>query len=227
MLNICIGYDKNEPIAYHVLCHSILRRASRPVCITPLYLPQLREAGLHTRERDPRQSTDFTFTRFLTPWLAGGGTSIFMDSDMLCLADICELESIARVNALSDVLVVKHDYTPNPDPKFLDQEQTTYPCKNWSSLMVFNGHRSAVRTLTPQYIDAATAMELHQFQWCRPDAVGALPPEWNHLVGEYEPNPAAKLVHFTRGGPWFEETYNCEYSRLWRKEMHHALSAAQ
>lgn len=226
MLNIVIGYDQNEPVAYHVLAHSLMRRASRPICITPLYLPQLQAAGIYRRSRDPNQTTDFTYSRFLTPWIAGaGGISIFMDSDMLCLGDICELETLARMQTFSDVLVVKHDYTPNPDPKFLGQAQSVYPCKNWSSLMLFNGYRMAVRRLTPDYINTVTAMDLHQFRWCRSeDDIGTLPPDWNHLVGEYAPNPAAKLVHFTRGGPWFPGFEDCEYADAWREELISAMS---
>lgn len=228
-LQICIGYDRNESVAYHVLAHSIMRRASRPICIIPLYLPQLRAAGLYTRSHDPLQSTDFTYSRFLTPWLTGPGSmSVFMDCDMLCLGDIYELETLAREHPACDVLVVKHDYTPNPDPKFLGHTQTTYPCKNWSSVMVFNGYRMAVRRLTPDYVNTVTAMDLHRFRWCRSeDDIGALPLEWNHLVGEYPANPAAKLVHFTRGGPWFEEFADCEFSAEWTSEFQDAFSTGK
>lgn len=226
VLNIVIGFDANEAVAYHVLAHSIMRRASKPVCITPLYLPQLQAQGLYTRERDPLQTTDFTYSRFLTPWIAGPGvTSVFMDSDMLCLTDICALDFEARCQPHSDVLVVQHDYVPNPDPKFLGQHQTAYPCKNWSSLMVFNGYRSAVRRLTPDYINTASAADLHRFHWARPGDVGSLPKEWNHLVGEYAPNPFAKLVHFTRGGPWFAGFEQCEFADEWRAELKDAMSA--
>lgn len=225
MLNIVIGYDKNESVAYHVLAHSIMRRASKPVSITGLYLPSLEKSGMYKRERDPRQSTDFTFSRFLTPWItsAMGGRSVFLDCDMLCLTDICELERIASEQLHRDVFVVKHHYTPNPDPKFLGQEQTLYPCKNWSSLMVFNGHRTAVRKLTPSYVNEASPMDLHQFKWA--NDVGDLPRHWNHLVDEYEYDPAAKIVHFTRGGPWFPQYGTCDYSEQWWDEFYDMASA--
>ncbi len=218
MLNIVIGYDQREAIAYHVLSHSIISRASRPVCIIPLMLPTLRQQGLYWRQPDPNQTTDFTYSRFLTPFIAGGGSSIFMDCDMLCLTDIYEV--LDHISYNHDVSVVKHNYTPNPAPKFLGQTQTNYPCKNWSSFMVFNPYRSAVKTLDAEYVNTASAMELHQFKWCRADYnIGSLPLEWNHLVGEYAPNPNAKLVHFTRGGPWFAEYADCEYAAEWQAEL--------
>lgn len=217
MLTVCIGYDHRESIAFHVLAHSILRRASRPVQIVPLansMLPQ------YARPRSPMQSTDFTYTRFLTPSLADdNAVSIFLDCDMLCLTDICQLEDIARTgsNLYHDVLCVQHDYTPADTRKFLNQPQTVYPCKNWSSLMVFNGHRSAVKTLNSHVVNTAEAMYLHQFKWAA--SVGKLDPAWNHLVGEYEPNENAKLVHFTLGGPWFCGFEHCEYSMAWFAEL--------
>ena len=215
-LKVCIGYDHREAIAYHVLSHSILKRASGPVCIQPIMLSQFSQ--FWNRKRSPLQSTDFTYARFLTPWLADDGeVSIFMDCDMLCLADVYELAAIARADPYQDVFVVKHDYTPRTEDKFLGAKQTVYPCKNWSSLIVFNGHRQAVRNLTPAAVNLAEPMFLHQFGWA-PD-VGSLDPEWNHLVGEYPPNPKAKIVHFTLGGPYFRGYENCEYASAWFDEL--------
>lgn len=224
MLNICIGYDPRESLAFHVLAHSIMRRASHSICITPIYLPSLERDGTYTRCRDPNQSTDFTYSRFLTPWLSGTrfADSIFMDSDMLCLTDIYSV--LDECSFSKDVHVVQHNYTPLPGPKFLGQPQVAYPCKNWSSFMVFNGGRQAIRNLTPSYVNSATPMDLHQFKWVRPGGLGSLPLEWNHLVGEYPPNPNAKVVHFTRGGPWFPEFGDCEYSDQWFAERDDMLN---
>lgn len=223
-LQVFIGFDPRSSVAYHVLAHSIMRRASRPVSITPLYRPQLRSMGAYLRERTPQESTDFSMTRFLTPYLSGySDVSIFMDNDMLCLGDICELEDMARANWSADVLVVKHEYTPKADYKFLGERQYHYPRKNWSSVMVFNGHRSAVRSLRPEYVNDALPSDLHQFKWA--SMVGSLPSTWNHLVDEYPPCENAKLVHFTNGGPWFPETVNCEFAQEWFKEAQDALTA--
>lgn len=141
---------------------------------------------------------------------------------MLCLCDICELEQLAQQDLYSDVLVVKHSYVPKGERKFLNNEQSKYPCKNWSSLMVFNGHRCAVQRLTPDVVNQLSPMELHQFKWAT--EVGSLPSEYNHLVGEYDIRPDAKIVHFTLGGPWFRPYQECEYSDEWFKEYDHAFS---
>ena len=212
MIRVFIGYDPAETVAFHVLGHSILRHASRPVAITGLRLPQL----AMWRERDPLQSTEFAFSRFLVPHLCGyQGRAIFMDCDMLCRADIAGLWG--AVPAEFAVGVVKHDYTPAASVKFRGQAQTTYPRKNWSSVMAFNAERC--KALTPEYVNEASGLALHGFQWLRDDEIYGLPMEWNHLVGEYAPNPDAKLVHFTQGTPCFEQYAECEFAREWYEEM--------
>lgn len=223
MIRVFIGYDPREAAAFSVLAHSIHARASQPVSITPLMLSELK--GVLTRERHPLQSTDFSFSRFLTPYLSDyGGWSVFMDCDMLVLDDI------ARLYALRDeryaVMVVKHDHVPKEARKFLDQPQTPYQKKNWSSVMLFNNARC--RALTPQYVNAATGLELHQFKWLGDDSlIGGLPECWNHLVGYHPPRRGMALVHYTLGGPYFHEYRDCEYAEEWRREQQAMLRVAQ
>ena len=213
MIRVFIGFDPAETVAYHVLAHSIMRHASEPVSITPLKLSQLPM----TRERDPRQSTEFSFSRFLVPWLCKWeGKAIFMDCDMLCRADIAELWQTPMDAAVG---VIKHDYTPKEGSKFLGNVQTTYAKKNWSSLMVFNN--AQCRLLPPETVNVVDGLYLHQFKWA--ETVGDLDPAWNHLVGEYAPNPKAKIVHYTLGGPWFKGYRDCEFADEWRQEWDRML----
>jgi hypothetical protein len=216
VLNVFIGYDPKESVAFHTLAHSILRRASVPVSIAPVMQSQLK--GVYTRPRGPTESTEFSLTRFLVPALAGyRGWSVFMDCDMLCLADIAQLAAEAERQPDKAVLVCQHDYVPRTERKFLGQIQTKYPRKNWSSLMLFNNERC--RALTPDYVNSATGLELHRFAWTEDRLIGALSLEWNWLVGEYEYNPAAKIVHYTLGGPYFDEYRGCDYAAQWFAEF--------
>jgi hypothetical protein len=215
VLQVFIGYDPREAVAYHTLAHSILRRSSVPVSIAPLMQSQLK--GIYTRRRGPTESTEFSLTRFLVPLLSDyRGWSVFMDCDMLCRADIAELAAHAASSAGKAVLVCKHDYTPSPERKFLNQVQTVYPRKNWSSVMLFNNERC--RALTADYVNSASGLELQRFSWIDDASIGELPLEWNWLVGEYKHHPAAKIVHFTRGGPYFEEFRGCDYAEEWFEE---------
>jgi len=223
VLDVYIGYDRQEIVAYHVLTQSILERVSRPVRFTPISLSTLH--GVFDREALPQQSTDFSFSRFLTPYLSAyAGWSLFMDCDMLARADIAELFALADDRYA--VMVCQHDYVPRDEVKFLNHVQTRYAKKNWSSVMLLNNARC--RALTPSYVETASGLELHQFHWLA-DAeaeIGALPLEWNWLVGEYDASPDAKIAHFTRGGPYFPEYASCDYAEEWRAVRDGAVSAA-
>lgn len=215
MIRVFIGFDPREASAFSVLAYSIHARASEPVTIAPIMLSQLK--GVMTRPRHPLQSTDFSFSRFLTPYLSDyEGWSIFMDCDMLMLDDI------AGLYALRDdryaVMVIKHEHVPQETQKFLDQPQTPYQKKNWSSVILFNNAKC--RALTPEYVNSASGLELHQFKWLgNDDLIGAIPNRWNHLVGYDAPRTDAGLVHYTLGGPYFHEFRDCEYSEQWRAEL--------
>ena len=216
MLNLYIGYDKDETVAYHVLCHSLLKRATAPISITPLVRDHFRP--FFTRERGPLDSTDFSITRFLVPYLSGyQGWSIFMDCDMLCQSDITQIWHDMKPPYNQALWVCQHDYTPKAGDKMQGQAQTTYPRKNWSSFMLFNN--SQCTALTPDYVNTATGLQLHRFQWLKEDhQIGALPLDWNWLVGEYPANPHAKMLHYTLGGPWFPQHGACDHAQEWLTE---------
>jgi len=221
-LKIMIGFDQSESVAMHVLIHSILARASKPVSITPIYLNNIRD--VYTKQRDPKQSNEFSFTRFLTPYLSNyEGWSLFLDCDMMLRTDIAELFELADPDKA--VMVVKHHYTPTTDRKYLGAVQYRYPRKNWSSVMLFNN--SKCKALTPEYVNHASAMELHRFAWTEDALIGALPLEWNHLVSEYPPNKNAKIVHWTIGGPYFKEYQDVEFADQWRTEYQSMVHCTQ
>lgn len=213
MIRVFIGYDARETIAAHVLHHSIQSRASMPVSVTLINRSML--AGVFTRKRDPLDSTDFAISRFLVPYLCHyEGYALFVDCDILCRDDI------ARLWAWRDdryaVRVVKHDYTPKTERKFLGAAQTKYARKNWSSVMLFNNAKCY--DLTPKYVNVANGLELHQYSWLADSLIGDLPRHWNHLVGYYPHDSDASLVHFTDGGPYFKGYQTGDYTEEWFHE---------
>ena len=211
MINIFIGYDEGEKIAYSVLSESIRQHSSEPVSITPLDLSTLRNH--FQRKKQSNQSTDFAFSRFMVPYLCRyQGWAIFMDCDMLLRTDINELWKLKDEDYA--VMCVKHDYEPKQDVKFRGAKNEKFPKKNWSSLMLMNNAKC--KLLTPEYVRTASGLELHQFKWLESERdIGAIPKTWNWLVGEYEYNPLANNVHFTLGGPYFYDYVNCDYSKEW------------
>lgn len=223
MIRVFIGYDTKLPVLFNVLQHSIVTRSSEPVAITPIVLPQVR--AIHDRERHPLASTEFSFTRFLAPHLCDfQGWSIFMDNDMLVLDDIAKLWALRDERYA--VQCVKHIHVPKEQTKFLGEKQTRYEKKNWSSVMIFNNAKC--KALTPEFVNTASGLELHQFKWLDNDeTIGAIPHRWNHLVDYDPPNKNVSLVHYTLGGPFYAATRNCEYAEEWFREREDMLRCAQ
>lgn len=223
MIKLFIGYDSQEIVSYYVLSHSIISRSSQPVAITPISLHNL--GTLMTRERHALQSTEFSFSRFLTPYLCNyAGWSIFMDCDMLVLDDMAKLWALRDERYA--VQVVKHEHQPKESIKFLNAPQTAYQKKNWTSVMLFNNEKC--RALTPDYVNSASGLELHQFKWLNNDElIGEIPHRWNHLVGYDEPSAEVSNAHFTLGGPYFSEFADCEYAAEWFAEREKMLHADQ
>ncbi len=216
---VYIGWDSREDIAYQVCRHSLLRRSSEPVAVTPLKQDDLCARGLYQRPPDPLASTEFVYTRFLVPHLAGhDGWALFCDCDFLWLADIKHL--IALADERYAVMCVHHDHRPPETTKMDGRVQTVFPRKNWSSMVLYNCGHPANQTLTPALINHETGAYLHQFQWLDDELIGAVPETWNWLEGWCDKpargHPAA--VHFTRGGPWFKEWMDVDYAELWLAE---------
>lgn len=217
-IKIFIGYDPRESVAYSVLEHSIKRRATRPVSFIPL----CRENLIHQywRPRGPYDSTEFSMSRWLVPYLCNyEGYAIFMDCDMLCLADIAELWDQRREDKA--VVVKQHSYDTKADIKFLGQRNEPYKRKNWSSLVIFNNALCA--PLTQHIVNTMSpGLWFHQFNWLPDEEIGNITGAWNHLIGEQPENPDAKLVHYTLGGPWHGHV-DCEYDKEWFNELDHML----
>jgi lipopolysaccharide biosynthesis glycosyltransferase len=151
---------------------------------------------LSTLPMKRRGLTPFTYSRFLCPYLCDfKGTSLFLDADILARADLAGLPNIE--DSFANVAIVKNKL------KF-----------EWSSVMLFNN--ALCRMLTPANIDDASHNPLG-LGWAK--NIMELRAEWNHLVGYDDPNPNAKLVHFTRGVPAWPETAMSEHTTEWKSTM--------
>lgn len=209
MIPIWIGYDKQFEDNIEVLIKSIENTTSIPYQINLLKLENL--SSILTRKRDPLQSTDSAFTRWLVPYLQNyTGWALYMDSDMMVRKDLKDLWDLK--NDRKTIMVVKHKNNYKDITKFNNNIQTIYPRKNWSSLMLFNC--SKCRYLSLDYVNSASGLDLHTFKNINKEDIGSLPIQWNYLVGlnKFE-NPS--IVHWTLGGPWFKDFKDVEYSREW------------
>lgn len=215
MINIFIGYDPRESIAYHVCASSILRRSSMPIAVTPLSLSNLKHCYSETHNDGSNQ---FTYSRFLVPQLTNySGWAIFMDGDMVVLDDIVNLWNLRDERYAA--MVVKHDYTTSSATKYLGNKNENYPCKNWSSVILWNCSHPKNKKLTSDFVSTATGAELHRFSWLDHSRdIGNIPIEWNWLPDEFGANYNANLVHYTLGTPCFPEYKDTAMSEFWHAE---------
>jgi lipopolysaccharide biosynthesis glycosyltransferase len=211
-INLIVGFDQREAVAYHVFCQTIIDRSTMPVQFLPLAENTLnRYKEVHTDG-----SNKFIYSRFLTPYLMNfSGWAIFADGDMVCQADISELWNLR--DETKAVQVVKHDYKTKTTKKYLGNKNEDYPKKNWSSLILWNCGHPKNAILTPEFIQSQPGSYLHRFSWLGDDLVGGLDVEWNWLAIEYPENPNAKLIHYTLGTPCFQDYANESMSDIWKR----------
>lgn len=221
-MKIYIGYDPAEDLAYQVAAHSLARYCD--IVPEPLHADRLQAAGLYTRAVDKRGqmydlpsnapcSTEFASTRFLVPMLCQSGWALFVDSDVLFCADPRELLALADTSKA--VMVVKHQHTGSEATKMGGMAQTRYSRKNWSSVMLFNCNHPANQRLSLRDINERPGRALHNFYWLHDSEIGDLPPAWNWLVNVTPKPEAAKIAHYTLGGPWIDGWLLADHDHLW------------
>lgn len=233
-LKVFIGVDDREEIAFRVCKFSIERRASEPVDVIPLRLQNLRHQGYYWRtwhvdgdsgvrvdDIDNRPfSTDFTYSRFLVPALAGyQGTALFCDCDFLFLDDVAKLFNDYPMGADTALACVKHNYEAVDNVKMDGQIQQNYPRKNWSSFILWNAGHPKNKVITPAVVNTSPGSFLHQFQWLEDEEIGEIEKSWNYLINVYTDH-TARAAHFTSGGPWLPQYTpdNTEYAKEWMNE---------
>ena len=217
--NIYIGYDTREDIAYQVSKYSALKN-SKNIKVSPLKLPGLKERGLYWRDEDKLGSTEFTFSRFLVPELNEfKGWALFCDCDIIFLEDINDLFEL-RDDKYA-IMCVQHDYKVTETTKMDGQKQTIYPRKNWSSMVLWNCGHPSNAVVTQDFVNdqELNGAYMHRFSWLKDEEIGSIDHTWNYLVGVYNDIEKPKLIHYTEGGPWFENYRHCEFHELWKTEL--------
>ena len=209
---IFIGYDKREAKAYDVCKFSIEQ-------VSDIKINKLFSEDIETYNRDwgEPQSTDFTFTRFWVPQLSNyEGWSFFVDCDFVFLAD--PLEILKDVDESKAAYVIQHPrYIPNSQIKMDGIAQHRAYRKNWASFILFNNSHPKNKRLTTEFLNNhRPGLDFHQLRWLDDGDIGALPLEWNCLDDYYYlENP--KAIHYTDGGPWFDNYKETMYSNIWNE----------
>ena len=227
-MKVFIGFDEREAEAASVAARS-LRAVAPDLEPTFLCAAKLRDHGLLTRTSDHRggqdydlvsnalKSTRFAISRFLTPILAQEGYALFVDCDVVFHEDPRVM--LQEVKAEHAVSVVKHANGGEGNyVKMVDQVQTYYPRKNWSSVMLFNCDHLANRRLSVRDINERPGRDLHAFYWLNDHEIGELWAGWNWLVNVNPDRPQPLCIsHFTLGGPWIPGWAGAEHDDIWLK----------
>lgn len=231
---VWIGFDPRETAAFYVARRSIKRHRTAPIPVYGLVLRTLMAQGLYTRPMDRRLgkwidklsvredyngelSTEFALSRFLVKHLAETGLALFMDCDQMLREDIKEAFRECERNPGKAVYCVKHNHVPQYAEKMDGCAQTVYPRKNWSSFYIIDCDHPKNAALTIEAINSKPGLWLHQFSHLDDADIGELDPAWNWLEGESDPRIDPLNVHWTKGGPWFENFKNVAYADEWRE----------
>ena len=67
---------------------------------------------------------------------------------------------------------------------------------------------------TKEAVETQTGAYLHRFQGIPDEKIGEIPKTWNTLDWMDE---HTKLIHYTSGGPWFEQCKDHPYGAAWLK----------
>ena len=235
--HVFIGYDAREHVPFKVCAHSITRRSSFPVEVTPLYHKNLRLANLFYRswridedgqywdETDGRPfSTEFSHSRFLVPEIARRnnltGWVLYCDCDFLFLSDICEVFDLCDDRYA--VMCVKHNYHPKDGIKMDGMIQQDYNKKLWSSFVLYNLDHPVNDKLDEVMVNNETGANLHNFCWLdSPSQIGSLPRGWNYIPNINDRTNDIKAIHFSLGGPWLDDYRDTEFAQQWEQELDH------
>ena len=152
---------------------------------------------------------------------------MFVDDDFLWLGDIADL--LDYCDDKYALICVKHDYKPSVTTKLAGREQSIYPRKNWSSMVLWNCSHPAKQNVSLSMINKEGGAFLHRFSWIEDDSlIGEVPYHWNFLVDWYTPYTEEEIekkggkpgaIHYTEGGPWFPDYRDTDYSKEWFEEL--------
>lgn len=226
-ITIYVGFDSRndgQQLAFEICKKSILENTKHrdKLEIKALVLKELEDIGFK-RSDDKLASTEFTYTRFLSPYLNNyEGVAIFCDSDFIWECDLYEeltpyIEEM--IKGSKSVCCVKHKYEETNCTKMNNLVQTSYPRKNWSSLIIFNCSHDDCKNLSLENANTKSPAWLHRFSWACDSSILGLPKTYNYLVEIYRDEEYPKVIHYTNGGPWHYDYQKTEFYDRWLRYL--------
>lgn len=231
--HVYIGFDARQEDPYRVAVSSLRQHSSVACEVHKLDMRELfdkrilwrpvykdAEGRLFDHLSAANQATEFAVSRFVVPHVHKSGTCLFVDCDVVFMADVEELFQLADPRYA--VMCVKHANGHTEGLKMDGQIQSVYARKNWSSVVLWNCDHPAHQRLSLAQVNQWPGELLHQFRWLRDSEIGELPAEWNVLINLQPLPPKPKLLHFTMGGPFFPGWKPQPYDDLWNAALERA-----
>tara|TARA_Y100000361_G_scaffold151130_1_gene167996 strand:- start:62 stop:1666 length:1605 start_codon:yes stop_codon:yes gene_type:complete len=218
-VNIYLGYDSNHSDLFDVAEKSIhdsienIKSGGVAEEYFNDYKVEVKKLDInaiseYTREY-ANQSTEFTYSRFLIPYLENyEGFSFFIDDDYIWKHNPMSL--FYFLDPDNAVACVQYDFKHHDENKMGGEKNVSYPMKLWSSMMIFNNGHEDCRKLTPEVVNNESGMFLHQFKWT--DKISKIPHDKICTEGYDDSfNETHHAIHYTRGGPWIKDM---DYSHI-------------
>lgn len=211
LIRVFVGTEDNQFAPQQVLEDSIRARTTGPV-----------EVRFCRQEIERVGGTNFGFVRFMVPSLCEfKGKAIYLDADMVALADVRELW-----NALSDDYAIA--VVTQPEGFFGGKDVTQMP---QTSVMVLNCEKLTTwdpKTMFLSVVPNKSKLAEGQIHyrdfmaltWCDPTLLQSLDPRWNHFNVV---RPDTKLVHFShvRSQPWKNPSH--PLTTVWARYLRTAI----
>ena len=218
-VNIYLGYDSSHEGIYEAaeksIHHAIQKSKSGGVASEYFndYKVEVKKLDINAISEYTRpyanQSTEFTYSRFLIPYLENyEGFSFFIDDDYLWKLNPMSL--FYFLDPEHAVACVQYDFKHHDETKMDGEKNVSYPKKLWSSMMIFNNNHEDCKKLTPEVVNTASGQYLHQFEWT--DQISEIPGHKICTEGYDEKfEETHHAIHYTRGGPWIK---GMDYSHI-------------
>ena len=224
-VNIYLGYDSSHSEVYDVaeasIHHSIEKCKSGGVSHEFFndYKIEVKKLDINAISEYTRpyanQSTEFTYSRFLIPYLENyEGFSFFIDDDYIWQWSPTSL--FYFLDPEHAIACVQYQFDHHDETKMDGEKNVSYPKKLWSSMMIFNNGHEDCKKLTPEVVNTASGQYLHQFEWT--DQISEIPGHKIATEGyDSELLKTHHAVHYTRGGPWIKDM---DYSNINMLELY-------
>ena len=222
-IRVSIGSEPKCWLSAEVLKSSIVRRTAREVAFTESWTQRDGWHPLMRRKPGLKQGTGFSAWRWWVPELYGWeGRTIYLDSDIVLLADIAELWDSLQPGKWFAAVTNVDPYDWWGYPKTIRSAKKRYANKVQTSVMVMDC--AACRWDCPTEFKRRAYPDLMQAEWIPRDHVQEIDRQWNRF-GKLD--DGTKLLHWSHVASQPQKRPDHPTGHVFRAELQAALEAGR